>query len=179
MEETMAHDGSDSARVREDLRWCRETLAALQSEKETWAEEIARLQHSHNLFVEVSQRLDAWLTSLESATPSGGNGVRARVQRRFITHMPSAREVEQVARLRASALFDGAWYIREYPKVVGTGLSPALHYLRRGAKNGRNPGPDFDTASYVKRHPSMRRRANPLLHYLDSLGAGPAPVTRR
>jgi hypothetical protein len=162
--------------LREDLLTCQQELAALRLEQETWAEEMARLQHSHDHFLEASRRLDEWLISLETES---ADGLRARLKRRFITRMPTAREAEQIARLRATPLFDGAWYLREYPQVIGTGMSAALHYLRRGARNGRNPGPDFDTAAYVRRTPTLPAKANPLLHYLESLAAGQTPVARR
>ncbi len=44
-------------------------------------------------------------------------------------------------RLRASAAFDASWYCAAYPDVVAAGVDPALHYLRRGAAEGRAPLP--------------------------------------
>jgi GT2 family glycosyltransferase len=44
-------------------------------------------------------------------------------------------------RLRASPAFDAKWYLAAYPDVAATGVDPALHYLRRGAEEGRAPLP--------------------------------------
>lgn len=47
-------------------------------------------------------------------------------------------------RLRASAAFDARWYRAAYPDVAAAGVDPALHYLRRGAAEGRAPLPVAD-----------------------------------
>jgi len=44
-------------------------------------------------------------------------------------------------RLRASSAFDASWYLAAYPDVAAAGVDPALHYLRRGAVEGRAPLP--------------------------------------
>lgn len=177
MTETMADDEVELGKVRELLRLCRLELAAVREEQERWAEEHATLFHAREQLIALSERLDEALAKQEQ-TPAG---VRSWLRRRLpATAMsPSPREVADVARLRATPLFDGAWYLREYPAVAASGMSPALHYLRRGARNGRNPGPYFDTADYVAKHPDLPRRANPLLHYVASLGlADPGMTTK-
>ena len=40
-------------------------------------------------------------------------------------------------RLLASGAFDAGWYRSAYPDVAASGEDPALHYLRRGAAEGR------------------------------------------
>ncbi len=44
-------------------------------------------------------------------------------------------------RLRLSLAFDASWYRAAYPDVAVAGVDPALHYLRRGAAEGRAPLP--------------------------------------
>jgi len=44
-------------------------------------------------------------------------------------------------RLRASPAFDASWYRVAYPDVAAARIDPALHYLRRGAAEGRAPLP--------------------------------------
>ncbi len=44
-------------------------------------------------------------------------------------------------RLRASPGFDAVWYRAAYPDVAAARIDPALHYLRRGAAEGRAPLP--------------------------------------
>lgn len=72
--------------------------------------------------------------------------------------------------LRSSALFDGDWYLRQYPELQKDRLArrdPALHYYRKGASLGLNPGPDFDTQWYWANYPDVRSTGiNPLVHFV-------------
>ena len=73
-----------------------------------------------------------------------------------------------MAAIQESGLLDGPWYLREYPHVVSSGLSPARHYLRHGAAAGLDPSPDFSTEDYLRRHPDLAADGeNPLLHHLQ------------
>jgi hypothetical protein len=66
-----------------------------------------------------------------------------------------------------SGLFDREWYLERYPDVARTGLDPVIHYLRRGAREGRDPGPGFDTRAYLVRYPDVARGGqNPLMHFI-------------
>lgn len=172
----MAHttDASEIEKLRESLRLCQLELANVREEQEQWAERLAPLEYAHTRFVDLTTRLDAWLTEQEQVPASGWRG---RLKHRIVG-LPTEQEQAELEQLRSTPLFDGAWYLREYPNVIGTGLSSALHYLRRGAKNGRNPGPDFDTQAYFREHPDLPGRTNPLLHYLRSKGTTAAPGTQ-
>lgn len=76
--------------------------------------------------------------------------------------------IEPAKRLLDSRLFDAEWYVREYPDVAKSGLSPVEHYLRIGSVLGRSPGPEFDAAWYLSKYPDVAAAAvDPLLHYLD------------
>lgn len=69
--------------------------------------------------------------------------------------------------LRNNPLFDSAWYLKNYPDVKKSGLDPALHYLKFGAKEGRDPGPKFSTLGYIKKHSELDvSEENPLLNYI-------------
>lgn len=70
-------------------------------------------------------------------------------------------------RLRRSKLFDAAWYRGQSP---GRPIrAPTLHYLRRGAVEGWQPGPCFDGTAYLAAHADVDfSGANPLLHYLTT-----------
>jgi hypothetical protein len=57
--------------------------------------------------------------------------------------------------IRDSGLFDEDWYRRTYPDVAASGMGAVEHYLAIGAREGRNPGPLFDTAYYARQ---MARR---------------------
>ena len=54
-----------------------------------------------------------------------------------------------------------------YPDVAKAGTDPVVHYLRHGAREGRNPSPLFDTARYLVKHPDVYEAGiNPLVHFL-------------
>jgi GT2 family glycosyltransferase len=80
-------------------------------------------------------------------------------------------------RIAASGWFDAPWYRARYPDIADE-ADPALHYLRRGAAEGRSPGPRFDGPAYARRHPEVvLENVNPLLHFLDRGGTDATPVT--
>jgi hypothetical protein len=69
--------------------------------------------------------------------------------------------------IRASGLFDEAFYRETYPDVPGSGLDPLVHYRRLGAAEGRWPNPLFDPAFYLEAYPEVRAAGlMPLVHYL-------------
>ncbi|ROQ20059.1 glycosyl transferase family 2 [Marinimicrobium koreense] len=69
-----------------------------------------------------------------------------------------------------SSWFDAQWYRDHYPEVQGSALfklSPALHYLRVGGFEGKDPGPDFDSDWYLNTNPDVKAAGvNPLYHYI-------------
>ena len=69
----------------------------------------------------------------------------------------------------ASALFDAAWYLGQYPEVAALeDCDPLTHYLKRGAHEGRDPNPVFNTAWYLANNPNVAAAdLNPLEHYLE------------
>jgi len=77
--------------------------------------------------------------------------------------------LEDIETVRASKWFDAEWYVTEYPDVANASMDPAEHYLRHGAPEGRDPGPEFSTEAYLRDHPELAETgANPLLHFLRS-----------
>ena len=78
---------------------------------------------------------------------------------------------------RVPRLFDAAYYRARNPGVAKSGLDPFLHYIWFGARAGRNPNADFDTAFY--RRQSGRTRLDPLRHYMAvgaAQGLDPSPA---
>jgi lipopolysaccharide biosynthesis protein len=51
---------------------------------------------------------------------------------------------ELVRRIKASGLFDEAWYLASYADVHKSGLEPIVHYLWLGKRLGRDPSPSQD-----------------------------------
>jgi len=85
----------------------------------------------------------------------------------------SAKERKRFQRLcsiiEQSGMFDATWYKNTYPDVAQSSLNPIEHYLRHGAREGRNPSPRFNTQNYLHRYPDVANETppiNPLLHYV-------------
>lgn len=75
----------------------------------------------------------------------------------------------KLRKIQRSGFFDPIWYLNTYPDVIESDIPPDIHYLRFGAREGRNPGPDFCTNTYYRRYPKLRfLDINPLVHYYDS-----------
>lgn len=93
---------------------------------------------------------------------------------------------EDIARLRASPLFDAVWYQARYPDVARLGLDPLKHFARIGACLERDPGPNFSSGFYRDTYPDVAAAGLiPVLHYISSgqaegriphPGALPAPT---
>lgn len=66
-----------------------------------------------------------------------------------------------------SGLFDAAWYLRQYPEALNSGLHPFDHYITEGWKKGHSPGPRFDAQWYLTVYPDVAASGNePLLHFI-------------
>jgi 2-polyprenyl-3-methyl-5-hydroxy-6-metoxy-1,4-benzoquinol methylase len=89
----------------------------------------------------------------------------------------------KVEAILESLMFDPRWYAERYPETRAAG-NPLLHYITTGWKEGKNPGPYFDTARYLSLNPQLRIRDQcPLLHYMmhfdDHCRREPAPSWRQ
>lgn len=159
----MSTDSIDTADLQASLLQCRLELAAARERAEAQAEGRAAEDRARHRLDELARNLDGRLTRSERKSA----GVRGWVRRRLSRTAATAEEVATAKELRKSRLFDGVWYLSTYPEVAGTGLSPALHYLRHGAAEGKDPGPEFSTNHYTARHPLLARtKTNPLLNHL-------------
>lgn len=76
----------------------------------------------------------------------------------------SARQSYEI---RRSGLFDIGWYLEKYQDVAEAGIDPILHYVRYGAKEGRDPAPWFSTAAYLQAYSDVATsELNPFYHYI-------------
>lgn len=76
------------------------------------------------------------------------------------------RDATDVLDLKRSIYFDDQWYLQKYADVRQQKADAALHYLRHGAKELRDPGPWFSTARYIGKNPDVEEAGvNALLHY--------------
>jgi ADP-heptose:LPS heptosyltransferase/GT2 family glycosyltransferase len=81
--------------------------------------------------------------------------------------------------IRKSGLFDPEHYVTTYPDVEERNVDPLVHYLEEGAREGRDPHSNFDTAFYLEQCKQRGEEpANPLLHYI-LIGAARGFKTRR
>lgn len=77
------------------------------------------------------------------------------------------REPRQLKLIQNSGMFDEAWYLSQNPDVAQAKIAPALHYLRHGGFESRDPGPNFSSAFYLDTYPDVKAASiNPLVHYL-------------
>ena len=95
----------------------------------------------------------------------GNKTIMALFQKRATPAMSPDRD--NAALIARSDLFDADWYVEEYPDVAAAGAEPALHFVRHGGNEGRNPGPQFDTVFYLASNPDVHASGmNALVHYL-------------
>ncbi|WP_233234459.1 glycosyltransferase family 4 protein [Bordetella sp. LUAb4] len=90
----------------------------------------------------------------------GFSTVLKRVLRRLVWER---REIRTIA---GSRYFDGTWYAAKYSDIGS--MPPAMHYLRHGAQEGRDPSRDFSTSWYLETNVDVKDSGtNPLLHFIN------------
>ncbi|MBN9427259.1 MAG: glycosyltransferase [Burkholderiales bacterium] len=96
--------------------------------------------------------------------------------------MPVSPQLRQFIDLvKHSGLFDGTWYLQQYPDAAASGMDPVEHYLRVGARQLRDPSPRFSTRHYLTTNPDVASAGvDPLCHYIvhgAKEGRTPLPQT--
>ena len=82
------------------------------------------------------------------------------------TH-PENRDQANIELIRQSGLFDAVYYLNENPDVVQSDLDPLSHYYWQGYREGRNPNPNFDTNSFMKKNKNLQGM-HPLVYYIKN-----------
>ncbi len=106
-------------------------------------------------------------------------GIRTALARPVLrlTHRKDARLGHLLVQ---SGLFDPDFYRAAYPDVAKGYWDPALHYVRAGWRERRNPHQLFDTGYYLDRYPDSAAGGQiPLLDFLESgwrAGRNPHPL---
>lgn len=174
-------------KLSEALAMCRRELAQVREQQEPLMEELSQLRVEARDAVAISNRLaDALAKRLSADFWEEYEPTTALSFRRFIGSrwpwlkrrfgMLSGRamaELDQIRLIEGSSLFQATWYLTHYPDVALAGINPATHYLRSGAGEGRDPGPDFNTRDYLVEHPEVEAGGmNPLAHFLQSQASG-------
>jgi len=81
--------------------------------------------------------------------------------------MMGTRLLREALLIHDSGLLDEAYYRRENPDVAKAGIPPLVHFVTRGAREGRPPHPLFDMGHYVKTYDDADpAQVNPLVHFL-------------
>ncbi|MEO1665586.1 MAG: glycosyltransferase [Chloroflexota bacterium] len=112
-----------------------------------------------------NRELDVSQAKLTILLESRQRSLAARLMR--LSPLRRIQEQRSLRVIKESPLFDGEWYLDRYTDVSAAGLDPAWHYLRYGAAEKRDPGPDFDTEWYLFSNPDVGALAiNPLVHYI-------------
>jgi len=167
---------AELARLQEELRLCRQELAQVRLENERVLEKQAQVRRGRRRANKEAGALakalaDVLYRELRERSEKGRRGRRRR------GGGISAEEWQQVMLLHSSPDFRADWYLRQNLSVVRLAIEPALHFLRYGVVEGRNPGPDFDVRDYLEEHPDVRSTGeNPVIHAMAT--HRPGPVTR-
>jgi ubiquinone/menaquinone biosynthesis C-methylase UbiE/glycosyltransferase involved in cell wall biosynthesis len=78
------------------------------------------------------------------------------------------RERRERRLISESGYFDEQWYLSTYPDVCDGDMDALTHFLRSGAREGRDPGPRFSTVVYRDRYPALQIGQNALLHAIQA-----------
>jgi hypothetical protein len=150
--------------TQDELRLCRLELAKAREELEELAESHAKVRRAQARAQKEADVLAKALSDvLNRETRERAHGAWWRVGQGRISHA----EWQNVKIIRQSSYFRPAWYLRNNLDIARGGVDPALHFLRHGYREGRDPGPSFDVRQYLKDHPEVARaKQNPLLHFL-------------
>jgi hypothetical protein len=69
--------------------------------------------------------------------------------------------------IQKSNFFDENYYNDTYLDIKKNKINPILHYIRFGAKEGRNPNDSFNTIYYLTEYEDVAiSKLNPLVHYI-------------
>jgi SAM-dependent methyltransferase len=82
----------------------------------------------------------------------------------------NGRRRSVIRAIRASKVFDPAYYLSTYPEVAGARLEPLWHYLAKGAEEGRNPSQFFDPGFYASQNPGLNADGLDLLYHFLTQG---------
>jgi hypothetical protein len=162
---------AEVVRLSEELRLCRLELAAAREAQETALEQQSRVRRAK---ARAEKDAEVMSKALADVLFKRTQEEAARPWWRRSRREVATDELDQVVLLRTSKLFRPAWYLRENPDVARAGIDPAVHFLREGHREGRDPGPRFDMKKYLARHPELHETGeNPLLHFLRAEGEAP------
>ena len=164
LQSLLAQRAADWERVHVVLAARDADAAALRAELAQARAERDALHASLSWRITRPVRQVAGLPPLRRARRLAGLALRGKLgeHRAFL-----AQRSAEVEALRATPLFDAAWYLQQHPALAAAGHDPAAHFAWTGAAAGAQPNPWFDTGWYIARNPEVAASGeNPLLHWL-------------
>jgi len=154
--------------LEESEKVLKERLRIVEKEVISKDEVIFNLQHSYSWRLTKPIRLFGhllknFLTFMVMVIKVIGNFLLFRVKQ----SKQEWNNYKAIQVINKSDYFDRKWYLMQYPDVAKSKKDPVIHYVRRGAIEGRNPNKDFSTSHYLKRYPDvLKSDVNPLVHYI-------------
>lgn len=149
---------SADERIRSESARAIRSNASAQSERSRSAQlaiELARPTHR------VARALDTSLQVTTRAASEGLGKTATRIKKTFARRRRHEREVRVILE---SGLFDFEFYAEQ----GGDATDPVRDYVARGAREGLDPTPYFDTSYYFETSPDVSASAmNPFVHYLE------------
>ena len=129
---------------------------------------LSMQQRAENAFMEMKAQEQIKIALQWRSPPAVSRPPRwGKITRGLMRAIPALRVRWQARALRDSGLFDAQWYLASYDDVRAAKTDPAVHYLKFGAAEGRDPGPYFATRYYLRVYPDVKHSGtNPLVHYL-------------
>lgn len=162
----------------EELRLTRLELAKARAELEQVAEKVGRMRRARAKAERESEILAKALS--DACVRHVRHRVLGRRSPRLLDRrLPSPTEWTQVNLLRQSQFFWPGWYLRKNLDVAEAGIEPALHFLRNGHREGRDPSPNFSLRRYRQSHSDLGPNENPLIHAIESGETPPLKHKRR
>ncbi len=164
-----------------DYKQLEKAYKKLSTDSNEWKEEndllLSQLHH-------VQEELEQYYLKIQEMDVTGDmltSKIKLLSEKDMVDEYPASKKKSKVAQkisdvlclrknralIRKDPIFDIEWYLREYPDIAAEKVDPLRHYLKFGADEGRNPGPDFNTKWYLQQYPDVSHSGiNPLVHYI-------------
>ena len=179
LERSVAARDGELERLAGDRARLASTLDLRDAEIARLSEEVQRLGSDvRELHDSTSWKVTAPMRGLKNAGLRLRSSLRRTADEPAHSPRPALPADDDVALISRSGLFDPQYYAAQVPGVDENGFDPAVHYLTRGAAEGLDPHPLFDSSFYREQSPAVVD-VNPLVHYLrngSAEGRDPHPL---
>jgi len=164
---TVAERGAEVNHLQTDIKEKDEQIHQLYADVEKLGEVVDSLKTQlENYSFDLEAIIDS--TSWKFTAPLRWISMNAKKLKRKVK---TARYLfnRQYRLIRKSGLFDTGYYVKQNQDIKESNVIPLMHYIKFGAKEGRNPNLLFDISYYLGKNPDVTESGiNPLVHYLAS-----------